>query len=70
MQNDDLNFGEKDLAVDIHHTSDLTHWHFWIIGLVVVASGWFLYSIFNRVLLVFTGVVISIAMESLVEYLS
>lgn len=61
---------EKDVSVDIHHTSDLTHWHFWIIGLVVVASWWFLYSIFNRVLLVFTGVVISIAMESLIEYLT
>jgi predicted PurR-regulated permease PerM len=35
---------------------------------VVVSIAWFLYSIFDRVLLIFTGVVMAIAIESLISY--
>lgn len=41
---------------------------FWIIWLIVVAVGRFLYSIFDRVLLIFTGIVIAIAIESLISF--
>lgn len=47
-----------------HHTS----WMFWIIWVVVVGIWWFVYSIFDRVLLVFTWIVIAIAIESLITY--
>lgn len=51
----------------LHTVSDYRQ--FWIIGLVVITVGRFLMGVHQWVLLVFTGVVISIAIESLITYL-
>ena len=42
---------------------------FWIIGAIVIAIGYFLYNISDWVLLIFTGIIISIALESMISYL-
>lgn len=65
---DSIGTAAKEVAVDIQHTSNKAHWYFWIIGLIVVSVSWFLYSIFDWVLLIFTGVVMAIAIESLISY--
>lgn len=51
------------------YPSNIEHWKFWIIGLVVVALWFFMYTIFSRVLLIFTAVVIAIALESMIFYI-
>lgn len=64
----DMGSEEKEITVDIQHMSNSAHWHFWIIWVVVIGIAWFLYSIFHWILLVITGVVIAIALESLIGY--
>ncbi len=58
---------KDDLSEDNWHS--YSDWRFWIIWLIVVAVGLFLHSILDRLLLMFTGIVIAIAMESLITYL-
>jgi len=41
---------------------------FWLIGILVIGIGWFSFQIIDRILLVFTGVIIAIAIESLITY--
>ncbi len=51
------------------YPSNIEHWKFCIIGLVVVALWFLMYTIFSRVLLIFTAVVIAIALESMIFYI-
>lgn len=60
---------KKEITVDIQHMSNSWHWNFRIIGLIIVSIWYFLYTIFSRILLIFTAIVIAIAMESLILYL-
>ncbi len=63
-------FADEEIVASAKTSSNYGEYRgFWIIGIIVVAIGLFLYNISDWVLLVFTGIIISIALESMITYI-
>jgi predicted PurR-regulated permease PerM len=69
VQTGDIFADEEIVAPNTQGSNYKEYRWFWLIGVVVVAIGMFLYNISDWVLLIFTGIIISIALESMITWI-
>ena len=69
-QDQDSPIDDSDINKESKSDSSFSvNWSFWLTGLIVAGIGLFVYNVMDRILLIFTGMIMAIALESAISYL-